>query len=164
MNPTRKAMLLLTGLLAGCASGPQFDTSGVDTAVTPRQAVAEAERLQGRTVLWSGVVIDSTNLADATRLEVLAYPLGGDQGPDLDREPLGRFLVRRSGYLEPVDYHAGRAVTVLGRLAGTRSGKVGQAAYEYPLVDAERIHLWPAGGRARGSPQFHIGVGVVFGN
>lgn len=157
--------LLTVALLAGlaaCASGPRFDTSDVETGVTPRQAVAESERLQGRTVLWAGVVIDSTNLADATRLEVLAYPLDTDQGPDLDREPVGRFLVRRSGYLEPVDYRTGRAVTILGRLAGTRSGKVGEAPYDYPVVEAARIHLWPAGGR--GASRFHFGVGVIFSN
>lgn len=153
-------LALLLGLAAGCASGPRFDTRGVEAGVTPRQALTEAARLEGRTVLWGGVVVDSTNLAEATRLEVLAYPLGPDQGPDLDREPLGRFLVLQSGYLEPVDYHAGRAVTVLGRLAGTRSGRVGNAPYEYPLVRAERIHLWAAGGRT--SPQFHFGVGVIF--
>ena len=149
-------------LLAGCATGPRFDTRGVDRAVTPRQAVSEAASLQGRRVLWGGVVVNSTNLADATRIEVLAYPLDSSQEPNLDANPLGRFLAFKQGYLETADYSQGRRLTVIGTLSGVRRGKVGQANYDYPVISAEQIYLWPSAGRPPRT-QFHIGVGVIFG-
>ena len=149
-------------LMAGCASGPRFDPTGVARAVTPRQAVAEITALKGTRVLWGGVVVNSANLADATRIEVLAYPLGSSQEPNLAANPLGRFLVLKPGYLETADYGQGREVTVIGPLEGVRQGKVGQASYQYPVVSAERIHLWP-GPSVEPRTRFHIGVGVIFG-
>lgn len=149
-------------LLVGCAAGPRFDTKGVDQAVTPRQAAAEMPRVQGSRVLWGGVVVNSTNLAESTRIEVLAYPLDSSQEPNLDANPLGRFLVLKQGYLETADYSQGRRVTVIGTLSRVRQGKVGQANYQYPVVSADRIYLWPRAGRAPRT-QFHIGVGVIFG-
>lgn len=157
--------LVITGLalLAGCAAGPRFDTAGIDTGTTPRRAVAEAERLAGQRVLWGGMVIETTNLAERTRLEVLGYPLDASQRPDTDAEPLGRFLVTRSGYLESVDYRTGRLVTVVGPVTGVRDGRVGEAPYRYPVVGAERIHLWPAR-YGPGATRVHFGVGVIFSN
>jgi hypothetical protein len=124
-------------LLAGCAAGPRFDTKGVDRAVTPRQAAAEMPQVQGRRVLWGGVVVNSTNLAEATRIEVLAYPLDSAQEPNLDANPLGRFLVLKQGYLETADYSQGR------RLGGSHPplAKPGQAA-EDPVSHRRRCDLW----------------------
>lgn len=152
-------------LLAACATGPGFETEGVNTALGPNDVTqARADALEGERVIWGGVVIASRNLEEVSELEVLGYPLDEyNQKPQVDETPLGRFLVRRSGYLETADYGQGRLVTVTGRFMGLREGRVGEARYLYPVVDAERIYLWSREYRST-TPRFHFGVGVIFGN
>ncbi len=160
----RLLSLLLLLLITGCAGTPPIDTSGVNDALIPADALAHPTELRGSSVLWGGVIIDTANLRRETRLEVLAYPLDGDQLPDPEAAPLRRFIAYYPGYLEAADYRSGRLVTVRGRLAGTRSGPVGEATYHFPVVEVERIHLWTSSPARAVEPQFHIGIGVLFGH
>lgn len=154
---------LLPLLLSACASGPKFDTAGVDPAVTPRAVAAEPSANTGKTVLWGGVILSTRNLENRTRVEVLAYPLDSSQMPKRDRDPLGRFIVEREGFLEPASYAEGRLLTTLGTLDGTQAGKVGGSDYLYPIVDASELYLWPKDseyGSNRSNVHFGIGVGI----
>lgn len=164
MRELKRLALLLTGalLLAACANTAGLVTEGVDTSLTPQQALSEESLQQGKRVLWGGVIINSTNLEQQTRLEVLAYPLDSDHYPQTDKPAYGRFLLLREGYLETVDYAPGRLISVVGRFDGSRRGRVDQSDYTYPLVLTEQLHLWPRGGR--NEPRFHFGIGVMFSN
>lgn len=155
--------LLICLMVAACAAGPRFSVEGVDTAVSPREALKEAERLRGTAVLWGGLIVQTENLADRTRIEVLGYPLDSNQRPDTGRAAQGRFLVMRDGYLEPSDYAQGRAITVSGRLLEPVDGRVGEAAYRYPVVTGDQLYLWPrrSGYNRTG---VHFGIGVIFSN
>jgi outer membrane lipoprotein len=151
-------------LVAGCASGPQFQTEGVATGLTQREASTRGADVSGSRVLWGGVIVASTNEENTTRLEVLGYPLGGNQDPETDRSPSGRFLVIEEGYLETADYAPGRRITVVGPVTELREGRIGQSPYTYPVVNPERMHLWPRDTARRASePRVHFGVGVIFG-
>lgn len=165
MNAVRVLLVWLALLLAGCASkGPGFKTDGVSTGLTPREASTRAADIAGTRVLWGGVIVNSTNLENATQLEVLGYPLDDDQDPRTDAGPTGRFLVIESGYLETADYAPGRRVTVVGPVTGTRQGRIGESVYTYPVVEPDRIHLWPRETAQRQTePRIHFGVGVIFG-
>lgn len=156
-------LLLVAMLLSACASGPTFDTSGVATGLTPREAAGGPQVAVGQQVLWGGVIVAGSNRETGTRLEVLAYPLASNQRPDLDARPTGRFLIVQDDYLELADYRAGRQITVVGPVVRIDQGQVGEAPYQYPVVDAERLHLWSVE-RGGGRPNFHIGVGVIFSN
>jgi outer membrane lipoprotein len=151
-------------LLSACASGPAFDTSRVDLSVTPRSAVAGLPATTGRPVLWGGVILGTTNLEKRTRVEVLAYPLDTDQMPLRDRDPLGRFILERQGFLDPAAYAEGRVLTVVGKLLRTQTGKVGDSDYMYPVIEASELYLWPRGSEYdnRSNVRFGIGVGVGF--
>lgn len=154
--------MLAASLLGGCASAPKFDTSGVDSSVTPRTALAEASDAIGRRVQWGGVIVATRNLPQQTQLEVLGYPLDRSGEPDRSAAPQGRFLILQSGYLEPVDYAAGRAVTVVGTVARIEQGKVGEAEYRYPVVEASQLHLWPKETvYPRRDSNVHFGIGVI---
>ncbi len=156
-----KLFLLAVLLLAGCASGPRYPTEGVELALTPRQAASEIDTVRGKTILWGGIIISSTNLKDQSRLEILAYPLDSNQYPQTDSSPLGRFLLFKDGYLETVDYAPGRLISVRGPLTATEQGKVGDTRYTYPVVKTRDIYLWSRAGRS--DPRVHFGIGVVFG-
>jgi len=156
-------LLTLAALLAltACASKPPLKAEGVDTGLTPVEAASRGAT--NARVLWGGVIVASTNLKDMTQIEVLAFPLEDDQSPKTDDKPLGRFLILKDGYLETADYASGRRITVVGTVTGTRPGRIGESDYTYPVVQPERMHLWPRNvTRQSTEPRFHFGVGVVF--
>lgn len=152
--------LLLALLLGGCA-GPRFDTSRVDPSVVPWDVVAERSRAEGRTVQWGGLLVQATNRPDDTDLEILAYPLTRGGEPRTGRTPLGRFVARWSGYLDPAEYAPGRMVTVVGTVRGTLQGQVGEAEYTYGLVAVEQLHLWPRDYPVS-EPRVRFGIGAIF--
>jgi outer membrane lipoprotein len=153
--------LVLIALLSSCASTPDFDTTLVDNKLTPKSIIAEPEKNRGKVILWGGTILDTTNLKDTTRLEVLAYPLDTSHRPLLESVPLGRFIIMYDGYLEPANYAQGRLLTVLGKVSGSQSGKVGESTYTYVVIDSEKLHLWSLdNGSDRTSFQFGVGVGV----
>jgi outer membrane lipoprotein len=149
-------------LVGGCATTPRFDTNQTALSVTPDQALAEMDRLEGTRVLWGGVIVAARNLEKTTQLEVLGYPLDDRQRPRTDAEAQRRFLAVHEGYLETADYAQGRRVTLTGPLTGIRRGEVGDAPYTYPVVRAEDIELWPEE-KPGSEPRFHFGIGVIFG-
>ncbi len=160
---TVTALLLAALLLGACASGPRFDTRTYSPSPTPAEAAIDAALWQGDRVLWGGMILNSVNHEDGTEIEVLAYPLAGGQRPDTSRSPIGRFIVHEDHYLETADYAQGRLVTVAGQFTSTRDGRVGDARFTWPLVEADGLHLWPRDGGARRDPQFSIGIGVLLG-
>lgn len=160
----RALMALLLPALAGCASAP-LSTEGVAADVTPASAAAEPPAAEGRTVLWGGVIVAAENLEERTRLQVVGYPLDErSQRPLTGREPLGRFLAYRDGYLETAEFGAGRRVTVRGSVTGSERGRVGEADYTFPTVRIEALELWPQRAEQRDGPRIHFGIGVIFSN
>ncbi|WP_455209930.1 Slp family lipoprotein [Kaarinaea lacus] len=146
--------------VTGCASAPKFNLDGVDQSVQPRDVVANLERYQGKNVLWGGVIINSTNVKEGTQLEILVYPLKSDLKPDTEQGTLGRIIVFEDGYLETLDFAAGRLLTVKGNVRETKKGSVGEAVYTYTVVQAQQLHLWPQKDE-EGSSGVRFGIGVM---
>jgi len=153
--------LLALLLLAGCATTTR-PIAG-DRSITPSQVAIGEVPQDGRRVAWGGVIVAATNLESSTELEILAYPLRSDGSPDLDAAPTGRFIARAKGYLETAEYAAGRRITIAGPLAGIRRGRVGEADYLFPLVQADELQLWRKQARSYPRSQLHFGVGVGSG-
>ena len=153
-------LLVLLVLLSACASGPSFDTMGVDPLLTPTGVAAKPQVPTGKSVQWGGVIVSTTNLQGSTQIEVLAYPLDSDGRPKSDGTAQGRFILERTGYLEPASYAEGRQITAVGTLTRTQTGKVGEADYSYPVITARQLYLWPTARDYGGtSTMFGIGVG-----
>ena len=153
--------LLLFGLLTACASTPEFDTTQVDRSLTPQGVVAEPDVNFGRMTLWGGTILDTRNLKNSTRFEVLAYPLDSSHRPLLEQKPLRRFIISYNGYLEPATYAQGRLLTVLGTVSTGQSGKVGESTYTYAVINSKQLHLWSLdSGRNRTSFHFGLGIGL----
>lgn len=155
--------VLASLVLGGCAASPEFDLRDVQAGLPPTQVAEDINAHAGKRVVWGGIIVTTTNLKDQTQLEVLAYPLDSDSWPRQSEPPLGRFLALHGGYLEPVDFAAGRVVSMVGTIAGTREGTIGETRYTYPLLNVDQIHLWPKEGKSgAASPNVHFGIGVVF--
>lgn len=158
-------LLALAALAAACATQkPRFGTEGINTQLTPRQVTERTGAAVGQPVLWGGVIVNSSNLTDATQLEILAYPLDSEQRPNTDRGPIGRFLAVKPGYLETADFAPGREITVSGVVTEAATGKIGEASYTYPVVRIDDAQLWQRQQyRASPQPRVNFGIGVMIG-
>ncbi|QKK11587.1 MAG: hypothetical protein HND59_08300 [Pseudomonadota bacterium] len=155
----RPLSLLLAGLLiTACAATPKLDTQGIDKSLSPDLATETLDLSSGRRVHWGGVIVSSRNQADESVVELLAYPLGDSGRPNTDSAPLGRILAVKKGYLETLDYSAGKIASFVGTVQPSRSGRVGATEYRYPVLQIEQSALWPPSDY--GKPQFRIGIGI----
>lgn len=161
MNYKKLFLLLFALQLVSCATKPVFDTSEANRLLTPQSVLAEPKTSHGETAIWGGAILDIQNLQEVTQIEVLAYPLNASDRPLQDRAPLGRFIIRHAGFLEPTNFAQGRALTVLGNIGDSQTGTVGDSTYDYPVINAEELHLW-SGEALLDRTSFHIGVGFGF--
>lgn len=161
----RFCILLVALLLSACASTPAFNTDGVDRTLTPRDVATGPQPATGKHVQWGGIILNTTNLKDSTQIEVVAYPLDNNARPQSDGNPLGRFILEQAGYLEPDTYARGRRITTVGMVTGTRAGQVGDADYNFPVITARQLYLWPPGREHDGVTFFgYIGFGAGSGD
>jgi outer membrane lipoprotein len=164
-RPVHKLAFALAALLAaGCATSPDACRAPVAGDLTPAGAAASAP--VGRAVTWGGTLIEARNLADATELEILAYPLDDCGRPRTGQDSVGRFIALRPGYLETAELRPGREITASGRLIATREGSIGGTDYRFPVVEDANPRIWPRDSEAGGRytrPRISIGVGAGSG-
>jgi outer membrane lipoprotein len=159
------SLIAILILLGGCSSQPVINLDKANRVVTPTQVRTQFDQFKGIDVAWGGMIINTRNLEKQTQIEVLAYPLDEDAEPRRDANPQDRFLLRYDGYLEPAQYKQGRWISVRGKLVALKAGRIGETDYQYPLVQAEQLHLWPESASGRDSTtHFHFGIGVTIGN
>ena len=151
--------LLISLFITACTSAPKFDTRQVDRSLTPKSVNADIENTRGKVALWGGVILATKNLKATSQIEVLAYPLDSNSMPLREREPLGRFLIQHSGFLEPATYAQGRMVTVIGKITGTSASKVGEMDYVYPVIKSTQHHLWSKDSGDT-KTRLHFGIGI----
>jgi|GEM_PF-1091851 len=130
-------------LLAGCATVPEDLQPVPEVQAGVAEVRADPEAFVGETVVWGGNIARVENLAEGTRLEIVARPLGRDQRPlDVDRSA-GRFHAFFPGFLDPQVHAPMREVTVRGRVDGVNEGTIGEFGYTFPRVLVDSLHLWP---------------------
>lgn len=153
-------LVLLALLLAACASSP-LQTGADEVAPFGPAHVLSGEASVGDAVIWGGRIAAIRNLADYTELTVVSYPLDRGDRPRIHQQAGVRFVVRKAGFLEPVQYMPGRYLSVLGHIAGLESSPVGDHWLEMPVLSADQIHLWPADvSRWQSQTRFSVGVGI----
>jgi outer membrane lipoprotein len=160
---TRLLFPFLLLLLGGCSSKPLLPTEGVNTELTAQRVVDLERGVSGSRVLWGGVIVNITNLRERSRLEVLAYPLDSKQRPQTDQPAGRRFFAYHPGYLESTDYAAGRQVSMVGTVGGIEEAPLGEHRYRYPVLNSERLHLWPVE-PPQSEPKVRFGIGVILHN
>jgi outer membrane lipoprotein len=101
------------------------------------------EELKGRTVILGGEILQTSNLREGTRMEILQRPLSQSETPKLTDTTGGRFMAFCKEYLDPAVYAPQRRITMAGRVLGSYDGKVGEVDYTYPLISCEETHLFP---------------------
>lgn len=155
----------LLASLTGCASRPDCVTPLGPSGLTPAKVSALGQG-EGVILTWGGIIANTRNLPEVTEIEIIGYPLDDCGEPRLGGQPNGRFIARQPGFLEPNDYRAGRPVTVTGRIARPRDGRVGEASYRFPVIEDALVRLWrdtttpdDAGWSPKPRPWISIGIG-----
>jgi outer membrane lipoprotein len=114
-----------------------------DPSLTFEQILQNPNTYQGKTVLWGGEIIQTTNQKDGTTLiEVFQRPLGWRGEPKETVASEGRFLILIEKYLDPYLIRKGRKITVAGEIQGERMQPIGEMEYRYPLILSKQIYLW----------------------
>lgn len=130
-------------ILSGCATVPEpIQVANEKVLISYRQANENPTANAGKPARWGGVIAKVENLPDATMLEVLHYPLRGYGRPVSGDESMGRFRVYVDGFLDPMVFESGRAVTFSGDLIGVEEGAVGEHRYVFPTLQSKGYHLW----------------------
>lgn len=157
----RALVFVLVGcVLAACAT-PVFKNAGNSVAIVPSEVQQSADRYTGSEVVWGGRIIAVENRERTTEVEVIGYPLDRDLQPIPDAPTVGRFIIVLLGFVEPLDYPAGRHLSVYGIVSGTRLDHVDEHEYLYPLLRAREVNVWPWGFMFDRKPRIKVGVGVT---
>ncbi|MGV6817526.1 MAG: Slp family lipoprotein [Thiotrichales bacterium] len=141
--------------ISGCATQKLKDTL---PPVTPDLSFTEAqsnpEQSIGKWVRWGGTIVQVTNLEAVTEVELVIRPLESDLSPAEGDVSYGRAIARIKAFLDPEVYARGRELTIRGRIAAWRDGKIGDHPYRFPLIEVESYHLWPADSGVRQLPAY----------
>ncbi|GAB2700054.1 Slp family lipoprotein [Aliiglaciecola sp. 3_MG-2023] len=130
-------------LMAGCTVIP--DSIQVDEGTTLleyQQVTSNPENNIGKIVRWGGVIAEITNLPDATMVEVVDFPLRSYGRPSVSNQSMGRFRVYIDGFIDPVVFEKGRAITFTGKVTGSEEGMVGEHKFVFPTIQSTGYHLW----------------------
>lgn len=154
---------LVSSLLSCMACAPVFDPE-VRRQVNPEVSFASLSQDPtahiDQVMILGGIIIESTNLKDVTRLVVLQYPTDSRDRPRTDKSSEGRFLIRVPGYLETALYGPDRVITVLGDIQEPEVLPLGDTNYTYPVIEPREIHLWSQDDEA---PRVRFNFGIGFG-
>ncbi len=113
-----------------------------DPKVTFGQIRNNVDAHVGKKVVWGGTIVETRNLESGTEVEVVQHKLDSFGYPESGDQTAGRFIFKYREFLEPEIYSNERHVTGAGTVIGTKSGKVGETNYEFPVVEVEELHLW----------------------
>jgi outer membrane lipoprotein len=135
-------LMILYGLVAGCASVPQpLLQEGAVSELTPNSA--QTENVIGTKIRWGGTILDVKTSTDETCFEILSFPLDRTGRPEESDDSRGRFIACDAGFYDPAVYAQGREMTVIGKIEQLIQAKVGEYDYRYPKVAIEKLYLWP---------------------
>jgi outer membrane lipoprotein len=139
--------LLLSSILSLLLSGCVYVISkGIRREVTRdlslKEVIKDPDAYKGKVVLWGGVIIDSKNLKEGTRIIILQKDLNIWGRPKESDKSQGRFIVSYPGYLDTAIYRRDREITVAGEIVGRKVLPIGEITYTYPELSPREIHLW----------------------
>jgi outer membrane lipoprotein len=151
------AALVAVPLLVGCSPPfPKELLEKVEKNIPFTALQKDPAKYAGKLLMIGGIIVDTKNMKEGTRIEVLQMTLDGEGRPELTDDTGGRFLVMTQQFLDGAVYHRGRLITVVGEVAAPQVLPLGEIAYLYSVITAKALHLWsPYSG-----PYFSFGIGV----
>lgn len=150
-------------LVAACAKGISKQArSHVTYSGTFTAFQKNPDAYEGEVVLIGGKIIETQVNSAFSEISVLQLPLGRGDRPQMGDRSEGRFLLRSKRLLDPAVYGKGVALTVVGKLIGSKARTIGEFTYEYPVVEPIEIKLWQEGKGGGSSVLFGFGILTTF--
>jgi outer membrane lipoprotein len=140
-------LFALSLILSSCA--PVLDRAYMSEG--QREVSFEALRkspagYRGQLFILGGIIVQTKFTQVGSELEAVDVPVDRYGYFQESGRSEGRFLAILTGdnkTLDPIVYSRGRRVTLAGEFVGTRSGKIDEMEYAYPVFEIKQIYLWP---------------------
>ncbi len=100
----------------------------------------------GRLYILGGIIVETSFTASGSEMEAVHIPVDGLGYFRESGQSEGRFLAvlsKDAQMLDPEVYGRGRRVTLAGEFVATRSGKIEDIDYRYPVFQIRQLYLWP---------------------
>ncbi|MDH5203514.1 MAG: Slp family lipoprotein [Nitrospirota bacterium] len=99
----------------------------------------------GKLFILGGLIVNTKLTERGSLIEAVYVPVDS-RGYLKDVESLnGRFLAifpKEKGILDPLIYRKGREITLAGAFIETRTGKIDEMEYTYPVFEIKELYLW----------------------
>ncbi len=162
MRPLILAAIALL-LVTACAPAVSREAMQlVDPQLTFEELIREPERHVGDYLLVGGTIASvRTDKESGTVFEIVQHPLDGRGRISAVNRSAGRFLVTDPAFRDPAIYRPGRLVTVVGQVQGSRTGRIDELDYRYPVLSAHEMRLWtPTDHPEATRTRFGVGIGI----
>ncbi len=145
LSPSRFGfvLLLVPGLLTGCATQEEGFEPGHAEQVPFAQVKASPDAYRGQTLMLGGKVLSAKRLKEGTRIEILQLPLDGALRPEFDlTRSRGRFVAMQREFLDPATLPPGTSLTVTGEVTGSVTMPLDETDYTYPVLEIKQMKVW----------------------
>lgn len=143
VNLSVAAVLLFLFSCAPVIKKDLMETGVRDVSLTT--LVKNPSAYKGRLFILGGIIAQTKVTGEGTLIEAVYVPVDS-RGYLRDIESQeGRFMIlypKEQGVLDPMIYRMRRELTVAGEFIGTRTGKLDEAEYIFPLFLARQVYLW----------------------
>ena len=133
-------LLIAAAALTGCAIVPK-PLQGQFAPLAPGEASNQGR--EGDLVRWGGRIVEVQPSTEQTCFEIVGRPLSGSARPVENADiSAGRFLACRAGFYDPAIFTTQRDLTIVGRVVGFETRRIGEYDYRYPKLAADVVYLW----------------------
>lgn len=146
-GPAQRTVLLFIVVLclglSACAHPISGEMRGrIDPNLKFQQIFERTDDYLERNVMFGGIIVQTKNFEDRAEIEVIQKDLDYFGYPSREDKTDGRFIFVKEGFLEPEIWSKGRYITGAGVAKGTRTGKINDKNYRYPLIKVAELKLW----------------------
>jgi len=139
------AILLAAFLLSSCAHvlNKNLMQQGIfDASLSDIKANPVVNK--GKLYILGGVIAKTTLTKEGSLIEAIYVPVNSRGYLKSLSATNGRFLAMYTGsnLLDPLIFREQREVTLAAEFIGTRTGKIDEIEYIYPLFEIKEIYLW----------------------
>ncbi len=130
-------------VLSSCSSNIPLEISEAPQGAPDfAQIQNDPDSFSNQPLRWGGTILSIENKPGSSWVTIVAFPLNKSGRPVNSDQSPGRFIAQVDEFLEPLVYSRDREITVRGKLVGTKTIKIGDFPYQYPLIQVENYHLW----------------------
>ncbi len=99
---------------------------------------------KGRLFILGGIIVNTTITSSGSLIEAIYVPVNSRGYLKNVEAPNVRYLALYQGkeILDPMIFREKLEITLAGEFIGTRSGKIGEMDYIYPLFEIKELYLW----------------------